>query len=131
MTAAIDRQAQVLLVKAAEDEAVVILPGMPDGPFGFRVHQAVEELLKALLSQLSIEYRFTHDLGYLVDQLTGAGEMLPLPVVEFSKLEDFAVTIRYDEIPEIHILDRPGAIETVRILREHIVARIATLSAAS
>jgi hypothetical protein len=130
MTAAIDRQAQVLLVKAAEDEAVVRLPGVPDDPFGFHVQQAIEKLLKALLSQLSVEYRFTHDLGYLVDQLTGAGEILPSPVVEFSKLEDFAVTIRYDEIPEIHILDRPCAIETVGVLRENVIARIAALAAA-
>jgi len=84
MKAGIDRQAQVLLVKAAEDEAVVVLPAVPDGPFGFHVQQAIEKLLKALLSQLSVEYRFTHDLGYLVDQLSAAGEILPTPVVEFS-----------------------------------------------
>ena len=33
MTAGIDRQAQVLLIKAAEDEAVTLLPGIPEGPF--------------------------------------------------------------------------------------------------
>jgi hypothetical protein len=52
-------------------------------------------------------------------------------VIEFSQLDSFAVFNRYDEIPEFHILDRPAAIETLRILREHVVARIAVLSATS
>jgi len=37
MTAAIDKQARVLLAKAAEDEAVVHLADVPDGPFRFHV----------------------------------------------------------------------------------------------
>jgi hypothetical protein len=90
MTAGIDRQARLLLKKAAEDEAVAILPGVPNAPFGFHVQQAVEKLLKALLSQLSVEYKFTHDLGYLVNELEAVGEVLPHLVVEFSKLETFA-----------------------------------------
>jgi hypothetical protein len=124
----IDKQAQVLLVKAAEDDAIVHLSGVPDGPFGFHVQQAIEKLLKALLSQLSIEYRFTHDLNYLEALLKKAGEVLPKPLEELSKIGTFAVTNRYDDIPEFHILDRPAAIETLRLIREHIVARIAALS---
>ena len=46
MTAGIDRQAQVLIRKAAEDECVLLLEGTPDGPFGFHVQQAIEKLLK-------------------------------------------------------------------------------------
>lgn len=131
MRAAIDKQAETLLTKAAEDEAVVLLPGVPDGPFGFHVQQAVEKLLKALLSQLSMEYRFTHDLSYLVNQLEASGEALPKMVVEFSELESFAVFNRYDAVPEFQVLDRPAAIETIRLLREHVVARIAQLSGTS
>ena len=37
MTAGIDKQAQILLIKAAEDEAVIVLSGVPEGPFGFHV----------------------------------------------------------------------------------------------
>jgi hypothetical protein len=129
MTAAIDKQARVLLAKAAEDEAVVHLADVPDGPFRFHVQQAVEKLLKALLSQLSIQYRLSHDLSYLVNLLQTSGEVLPKTVLEFSDLDSFAVFNRYDDIPEFQILDRPAAIETVRILRAHIEARIAALSA--
>jgi len=60
-----------------------------------------------------------------------SGEILPKTVVEFSQLDSFAVFNRYDDIPEFHILDRHAAIETIRVLREHVVARIAALSAAS
>ena len=103
-------------------------PEFRRGPFGFHVQLAVEKLLKALLSQLSIEYKFTHDLNLLELQLKDAGETLPNALEDFSKIVTFAVTNRYDEIPEFHVLDRP-AIETVRLIREHVVARIAALSA--
>jgi hypothetical protein len=128
MTAGIDRQAQVLLIKAAEDEAVILLPGIPEGPFGFHVQQAVERLLKALLSQLSIEYKLVHDLDYLAAQLEDAGEVLPDTLADFSNIGTFAVRNRYDEIPEFRVLDHTAAIETVRLIREHVVARIAALS---
>jgi hypothetical protein len=129
MTTGIDRQAQVLLIKAAEDEAVILLAGIPEGPFGFHVQQAVEKLLKALLCQLSIEYKFTHNLDHLELQLKDAGEVLPKALQDFSKIGAFAVVHRYDDIPEFHVLDHEAAIETVRLIREHIVARIAALSA--
>jgi hypothetical protein len=77
---------------------------------------------------LSVEYRLTHDLNYLESQLTAAGEILPKPLEALSKIGTFAVTNRYDDIPEFHVLDRPAAIETVRLIREHVVARIAALS---
>ena len=93
------------------------------------MQQAIEKLLKALLSQLSIEYKFTHDLDRLELQLKDAGEALPQGLADFSRIGAFAVTHRYDDIPEFHVLDRPAAIETVRQIREHVVARIAALSA--
>ena len=86
---AIDRHAQVLLIKAAEDEAVLHVAGIPDGPFGFHVQQAIEKLLKALLSQLSIEYKFTHDLNQLELQLKDAGEALPAGLEDFSSIGTF------------------------------------------
>jgi hypothetical protein len=125
----IDKQASVLLIKAAEDEAVLTLEGIPDGPFGFHVQQAIEKLLKAFLCQRSIDYRFTHDLNHLANMLRSAGGELPDCCKDFSLIGEYAVTHRYDDIPEFLVLDRPAAIETVRLLREHIVARISALSA--
>ena len=45
-------QAQVLLLKAAEDETILVAAEVPDSIFGFHAQQAVEKLIKALLSQL-------------------------------------------------------------------------------
>ncbi len=128
MTTGINRQAQILLDKAAEDETVLHLAGVPDGPFGFHVQQAVEKLFKALLCQLNIEYKYTHDLRPLVAQLIAAGEMLPDLSLDLGNIGSFAVTHRYDDLPEFYVLDRSAAIETVRVIREHIVARIDALS---
>jgi hypothetical protein len=43
-------------------------------------------------------------------------------------LNKFAVVYRYDSIPNLEIPDRPAAIETVRLIREHVVTRIDALS---
>jgi len=129
MTLSIDKEAEVLLIKAAEDESVVQLPGIPDGPFGFHIQQAVEKLLKALLCQLAVKYRRSHDLEYLVTLLHDRGETIPTGIVDISQLDSYGVAYRYDAIPEVEILDRAAAIETVRLIREHVVARISALSA--
>jgi hypothetical protein len=41
MRAGVDRQAATLVAKAADDEAVLLLHGVPEGPFGFHVQQAI------------------------------------------------------------------------------------------
>lgn len=128
MTAEIKKNARVLLLKAAEDEAVLAWVGAPDGPFGFHVQQAIEKLLKALLDQLSVPYGRSHDLNYLAALLAAQGEVLPISIAELSQIGAFAVTHRYEEIPEFQILDRGRACEIVRLIREHIVARINILS---
>jgi HEPN domain-containing protein len=125
----IDKQAELLLKKAADDEVMARFPGAPDGPFGFEVQQTIETLLKALLSQLGVEFRFTHDLEYLTNRLEAHGEQLPQTALEFAKIQSFAVVHRYDDIPEVAVLDRADAPETVRVLRQFIANRIADLSA--
>jgi hypothetical protein len=128
MTPGIDKEAEVLLIKAAEDEIAAQLPGIPDGPFGFHIQQTVEKLLKALLCQRAVKYKFVHDIEYLAKLLQDNGEVVPKGAVDIAELERYGVAYRYDTVPEIEILDRTAAIETVRTLREHIVARIAALS---
>lgn len=130
MTPGINRQAQVLLIKASEDESMLQWADAPDGPFGFHVQQAIEKSLKALLAQLSVEFPFSHDLNYLAARLRAEGEALPATLPDLSQIGAFAVTHRYDDIPEFQVLDRAAAIETVRLIREYVVARIAALSGA-
>jgi hypothetical protein len=71
----------------------------------------------------------SHDLNYLAALLSAESETLPLAVADLSQIGTFAVTHRYDDIPEFQVLDRGAAIETVRLIREHVHARIAALSA--
>ena len=129
MSKSIDPWAETLLLKAAEDEIAIQIDELPDGPFGFHAQQAVEKLIKALLSQLSIAFDYTHNIDKLALQLEEAGEKLPAVPVALSELNKFAVVYRYDSIPNLEIPDRPAVIETVRQVREHVVARIAALSA--
>jgi HEPN domain-containing protein len=127
MTPAVDKEAELLLAKAAEDEAV-LSANIPDGPFGSHVQQAVEKLLKAPLCQLAVKYKRTHDLEYLLQLLRDHGETVPKGAVDTAQIESFGVSYRYDALPEIDILDRPAAIDTVRIIREHVAARVRALS---
>jgi hypothetical protein len=129
MTPGIDKEAEVLLLKAAEDESVAQLPGVPEGPFGFHIQQAVEKLLKALLCQRSVKYKRAHDLDYLVTLLQGCGESLPATPLSLGQLNDFAVIYRYDAFLQSAVLDKADLLETVRLIREHVVARVAALSA--
>lgn len=128
MMPAIDKEAELLLAKAAEDQAVLVAD-IPDGPFGFHVQQAVEKLLKALLCQLAVKYKRTHDLEYLIQLLHDHHENVPNGPIEIAQIESFGVSYRYDSLPETDVLDRAAAIETVRLIREHVTARIAALSA--
>lgn len=122
-------QAQILLIKAAEDEEALHAPGLPDSIVSFHAQQAIEKLMKALLAALSIPFELTHNLGRLEMALKAAGESLPETPIPLSDLTDFAVIYRYDLLFQFAMPDKSDLIETVRVVREHILARIATLSA--
>ena len=49
-------QAQVLLIKASEDESALQATGNPDAVLGFHAQQAVEKLMKALISARSAQF---------------------------------------------------------------------------
>lgn len=66
-------QALLFLKKAQEDEALLAeifsSPRVSDEIFGFHCQQAAEKLLKALLSELAVEFPRTHNLRLLMDML--------------------------------------------------------------
>lgn len=123
-------QAQILVIKAAEDESVLHKDDIPDSIVGFHAQQAVEKLIKALLSKLSVEFELTHNLERLEILLKANHEALPATPIALTDLTDFAVVYRYDLLYQVRPPDRADLIETVRLIREHVVARIAALSAA-
>jgi hypothetical protein len=122
-------QAQILLLKAAEDEQALHLAN-PDSILGFHAQQAVEKLMKALLSALSVPFEFTHNLGRLETALQAARESMPATPVPLSDLNDFAVVYRYDLLFQFPAPDAADPIETVRLIRQYVEDRIAALSQA-
>ncbi|WP_420238512.1 HEPN domain-containing protein [Telmatobacter bradus] len=124
-------KAQILLLKAAEDEQTVCAPGIADAIRGFHAQQAIEKLLKALLSQLEITYERTHQLERLVRLLQAAGENLPHTTLPLGDLNDFAVFYRYDLPFQYAVPKTEDVLSTVRQIREFVHARIHSLSKSS
>ena len=122
-------QAQTLLIKASEDEAILDSDDIPESILGFHAQQAVEKLIKALLSQLAVPFELTHNLERLQIALESTGEKLPATPLHLDELSDFAVVYRYDLLFQLAAPEKADLIETVRLIREHVHARIAALSA--
>ena len=123
-------QSQILLVKAAEDEKALGAHNLSDSILGFHAQQAVEKLIKALLAQFNVDFEKTHDLERLQTALAALGESLPPTPIPLDQLSDFAVVYRYDLLFQFDSPDVTELIETVRLIREHVVTRIAALSGA-
>jgi HEPN domain-containing protein len=61
----------------------------------FHCQQAVEKYLKAYLIFLSIEFRFTHDLVYLIDLINQRDSEFERFYDLVSELQGYAIEIRY------------------------------------
>ena len=83
-------QALLFLQKARSDEKlldeVMESRRVADDVFGFHAQQACEKLLKALLSELGIEFPRTHSLRFLIDLLADAGHSLPDELADLDAL---------------------------------------------
>lgn len=119
-------QALLYMDKAAEDEVlvdeVIASPRVSDAVIGFHCQQAVEKLLKALLSHLGVRFRKTQDLRELLDLLTDHGSDPPQYLQEIDYLSPFAVDLRYGFLPleGETPLDRQEARRLVREVRSWV-----------
>jgi HEPN domain-containing protein len=97
-------RALLLLKKASEDEALLdeILTSevVSDEIIGFHCQQAVEKMLKAVLSKHEVSYRKTHDLQELLSLISDHGIQYPDNFGEVDELSPYAVIYRYDVPPE-------------------------------
>lgn len=113
--------ARLLVRKAVEDETAVEKLArdseVADSVVGFHAQQAVEKLFKAVLAAEGAEYPFTHDLRHLIDLLSRAGRPLPSGLEHARRLAPWATEFRYGESIEDK-LDRAGALDTIRAVRE-------------
>jgi HEPN domain-containing protein len=121
-------QAQLLLRKAAQDEAVVdaILSSetIADESVGFHCQQAAEKLLKSLLSARGARLQKTHDLGSLMDTLAELGDPLPADLDGLSALTPFGSVYRYEDFDSALGFDRVEARNLLRALRSWCEARL-------
>lgn len=123
-------QALLYLQKALEDEVlldeVLASPRVSDTVIGFHCQQAAEKLLKALLSNLMVRFRRTHDLRELMDLLTDNGHALPEALADLDILTPYAVEFRYEFLPQEQEtpLDRQEARELVQRLRAWVESKI-------
>jgi len=118
---------QTLLKKSGSDEDALNLDGLSPQIAAFHGQQAIEKLLKAWLFALGEEPPKIHSLRKLMGFLTLHGCKLPETPIPFEDFNDYAVQWRYQDIPESGRLDASAMRNTVRILREHIVAEIEAL----
>lgn len=118
-----DEQAERLRRKAAGDEealtALLGVSSVPDEVIGFHAQQAVEKLLKALLSHRCVAFRRTHDLTELLDLLVHNGIVVPPQIFDVRRLGPFAAEFRYEDIPlgVVEPFDRHWAAECVERTR--------------
>ncbi len=127
-----DAQTELLLRKSAANEQAIASPHLGSIPdvFGFQVQQAVEKLLKAILTEIGVRYRPTHDMAELVAMVEANDEQLPAMPLVLSRLTAFAVEFRYDDLPVTLALDPADARRAVAILRRHVEARLDQIAAA-
>jgi HEPN domain-containing protein len=126
-----DAQTALLLRKSAANEQAIAstdLERVPD-VFGFQTQQAVEKLLKAILTELRVRYRATHDLAELARMVEEHDTRLPATPIALSRLTAFAVQWRYDDLPAGSVLEPTDARATVAILREHVEKRLSGIGA--
>jgi HEPN domain-containing protein len=95
--------AKLLLRKAEQDSYAMSRllddPSASDEVLGFLAQQAVEKLIKAVLTHQAIKYRRTHYLDELLALLHKSCIPCPEELSEAVALTPFAVELRYDMLP--------------------------------
>lgn len=123
-----EAHAETLLRKSADDRAVLD-HALPPAILGFHAQQACETLLKALLTELGHDYPRTHNLGALGELVEMHDQPLPVLVLPLSRLNDYAVPYRYDELPPGFEVDAAELRQTVDGLRAHVEGRLRAMDA--
>jgi HEPN domain-containing protein len=117
-------QALLLLNKALEDIAllseVLSSEKVSDGIVGFHSQQAVEKLLKALLSDSNVSFPRSHNLRLLMDLLADAGCPIPSSLAELDVLTSYGTLFRYEDLPSEVGLNRQVIFEMIIVLREFV-----------
>jgi HEPN domain-containing protein len=111
--------AATLLARAREDmQTLEALVGadVPDRAVGFHAEQVVEKSLKAVLADREVDYRQSHDIGYLLELAVANGIEPPADLGEARRLRPFATELRYEHpVDATPDLDRGEALRLSRL----------------
>lgn len=94
-----------MLINLAEGDIILVRKNVGDEEIRenillFHLQQAVEKLVKALLSWQNVIFPRTHDIEELLELCMREGIRLPEYVEEFSELTPYAVEFRYTLVDE-------------------------------
>ncbi len=114
-----DRRAytQILLRKARSHRIVLnhvgLDPTFADMIVGFHAQQAIEKLIKAVLSDSQIAYPRVNDLDRLIQLLEAEQITQPPGAQQLGSLTPWATHLRYEDPPKPISLDRPATVTLV------------------
>jgi HEPN domain-containing protein len=121
-------QALLLLGKAAQDEAlldqVLTSEQVSDEIIGFHCQQAAEKILKALLSDIGVRIRKTHEIGRLMSLVAEAGHALPAEFADLDALTPFGAIYRCEDYEAPVSLDRTAARRILRQVRLWVESKL-------
>lgn len=90
--------------KAAGDEKILIRliddEDIPDDGLGFHAQQAVEKMMKAVLTHNDVTYERTHNIAYLLTLLDDAELPRPEHADDLPNLSPWAGEFRYARVPD-------------------------------
>ncbi len=116
---------EILIEKANHDQkAVENLLKQDDSPtdvMSFHIQQMIEKLLKAFLVFHNKDYKPTHDLYFLLEQIEKIEESFANYFEFTEKLSPYAVLTRYEEGFDLTITEIQDLLETALILKQKII----------
>ena len=110
-----------LRLKADNDLAAARIGLDHDAPLDtvcFHVQQAAEKLLKAALAAKDLDYPFTHELHELIELAVAHYPVLKEFTETVPEYTEFAVRLRYDDLPWVTRDEAERALREVERLRE-------------
>lgn len=125
--------AQILFEKAEKDlKTAKYLPDTnPDfiESICFHCQQAVEKYLKAYLVYNNKEINKTHDIGNILKDCEKIDtSFIELKKINIDDLTNYAINIRYDEIPEPSLDDAKEAVSNAEQVRLFVIKKINELT---
>jgi HEPN domain-containing protein len=105
-------------------DEIIASDKVTDEIFGFHCQQAAEKMLKAVLSDMGVPFRKTHEIGHLIDLVLRQQIDLPEGLQELDLLTPFGAVYRYEDYDSVLVLDRDRVRKMLRDARIWVEHRL-------